>query len=196
MVVARNFLFFRPIQTSPGAHPPLCIMGTGVLSRGQSGRGVALTTHTSSAKVSMSRVTPLFPLCAGMKCDGETLTLRTVSCRRKRKPRSKWKYREMVTFRPWPRFRIVEVACTCQISGAKTVKLCYLTICFKLIYSPRSSHSCFIHALNKRDVIEWKCVSSLLCVNSGFMGICLCHTKKISQSYQHEERIRVLALVQ
>ena len=34
-----------PVQTGPGAHPAFCTMGTGSLSREQSGQGVALTTH-------------------------------------------------------------------------------------------------------------------------------------------------------
>jgi hypothetical protein len=34
-----------PVQTGPGAHAASCTMGTGSLSRGQSGRGVALTTQ-------------------------------------------------------------------------------------------------------------------------------------------------------
>ena len=37
--------FSAPVQTGPGAHPAFCTMGTGSLSRGQSGRGVALTNH-------------------------------------------------------------------------------------------------------------------------------------------------------
>jgi hypothetical protein len=37
--------FSAPVQTGPGAHPASYTMGTGSLSRGESGRGVALTTH-------------------------------------------------------------------------------------------------------------------------------------------------------
>jgi hypothetical protein len=37
--------FSIPVQTDPGAHPASFTMITGFLSRGQSGRGVALTTH-------------------------------------------------------------------------------------------------------------------------------------------------------
>jgi hypothetical protein len=37
--------FSTPVQTCPGAHPASYIMGTGSLSWGYSGRGVALTTH-------------------------------------------------------------------------------------------------------------------------------------------------------
>jgi hypothetical protein len=34
-----------PVQTGPGAHPTSYTFGTDSLSRGQSGRGVALTIH-------------------------------------------------------------------------------------------------------------------------------------------------------
>jgi len=37
--------FSAPIQTGPGSHTASYTMGTGSLSGGQSGRGVALTTH-------------------------------------------------------------------------------------------------------------------------------------------------------
>jgi len=37
--------FSAPVQTSPGAHPASYTMGTGSLSRGQSSRGVVLTTQ-------------------------------------------------------------------------------------------------------------------------------------------------------
>jgi hypothetical protein len=37
--------FSVPVQTDHGAHPASFTMITGSLSRGQSGRGVALTTH-------------------------------------------------------------------------------------------------------------------------------------------------------
>ena len=43
--VGRRFSTF--VQTVPGAHPTSYTMGTGSLSRGQSGRGVAITIHTS-----------------------------------------------------------------------------------------------------------------------------------------------------
>jgi hypothetical protein len=59
MVEARNFLQTHPDQPWGPSAP--CIMGTGVLSRGQNGRGVALTTHASGAEVSMSRANPLLP---------------------------------------------------------------------------------------------------------------------------------------
>jgi len=36
-------------QTGPGAHPASYTMGTGSLSREQSGRGMALTTHPPSS---------------------------------------------------------------------------------------------------------------------------------------------------
>ena len=180
MVEARNFLFSRPVQTSPGAHPAPCIMDTAVLSRGQSRRGVALTTHASSAEVSMSRATPLLPpLSACMKCYGETLTLRTVSWRRYGKTRSKWKYKEIVAFRPWPRFRIFEMACISQISGAKTGKLCYLTICFILICSSISSHRCFTHTLNKETWFNGSVSAVKRVWTQEFMRMCVCDTKKI-----------------
>jgi len=37
--------FSAPVQNGPGAHPASYKMGTGFLSPGQSGRGVALTTQ-------------------------------------------------------------------------------------------------------------------------------------------------------
>jgi len=37
--------FSAHFQTCPGAHPAFCTIGTGSLSRGYSGRAVALTTH-------------------------------------------------------------------------------------------------------------------------------------------------------
>jgi hypothetical protein len=36
---------FSLVQTDPAAHPASFTMGTGSLSRGQSGRGVTLTVH-------------------------------------------------------------------------------------------------------------------------------------------------------
>jgi hypothetical protein len=42
LVVAR---FSASVQTSPGAHPASCTMGTGSLARGTVGVGMALTTH-------------------------------------------------------------------------------------------------------------------------------------------------------
>ena len=42
-------VFSAPVQTGPGAHPASYKIGIGSLSRGQSGRGVALTTHTHLA---------------------------------------------------------------------------------------------------------------------------------------------------
>ena len=41
--------FSAPVQTGPGAHPASCRIGTGSLSRGLSGQGVALTTHSHLA---------------------------------------------------------------------------------------------------------------------------------------------------
>jgi hypothetical protein len=45
--------FYTPVQTGLGIHPASYTMGTGSLARGEggSGRGMALTTHTSSAEV-------------------------------------------------------------------------------------------------------------------------------------------------
>ena len=37
--------FSAPVQTSPGAHPAFCTMGTGSFPRVKSGRGMLLTTH-------------------------------------------------------------------------------------------------------------------------------------------------------
>ena len=37
--------FSAAVETALGAHPPSCTMGTGSLSRGKSGRCVALTAH-------------------------------------------------------------------------------------------------------------------------------------------------------
>jgi len=37
--------FHAPIQTSPGAHPAYCAMGTGSISWGKHGQSMALTTH-------------------------------------------------------------------------------------------------------------------------------------------------------
>ena len=36
---------FPPVQTSPGAHPPSCTVGTGSFPGVKYGRGVTLTTH-------------------------------------------------------------------------------------------------------------------------------------------------------
>jgi len=38
--------FSAPVQTGPGAYPASYKMDTGPLSRGESGRGVTLATHT------------------------------------------------------------------------------------------------------------------------------------------------------
>jgi hypothetical protein len=37
--------FSAPVQTSPGAHPGFCIMGTGFFPGVKSGRGVTLTPY-------------------------------------------------------------------------------------------------------------------------------------------------------
>ena len=46
-LVGRDFSL--PVQTDPEVHPASCIVGTGYLSRGQSGRRVALTIHSCLA---------------------------------------------------------------------------------------------------------------------------------------------------
>ena len=48
--------FSAPVHTGLGAHPAACTMGTGSLSRGKSGRGVALTTHPQSSAEVKERV--------------------------------------------------------------------------------------------------------------------------------------------
>jgi hypothetical protein len=42
---ARYFSLLRNVQTGSGAHPTPSSVGTGVLSRGKSGRGVKFTIH-------------------------------------------------------------------------------------------------------------------------------------------------------
>jgi len=55
--------FPHPVQTDPGAHPASYTMGTGSLSRGQNGRGVALTIHIHLVpKLRKSRAIPLLHL--------------------------------------------------------------------------------------------------------------------------------------
>ena len=44
----RYFPLLRNVQTSSVAHPASYSIGTGLLSRGESGRGVKLTTHLAS----------------------------------------------------------------------------------------------------------------------------------------------------
>jgi hypothetical protein len=41
--------FSAHVQTDPGAHPVFCTIGSESLSKGQSGRGVALTTPTNQS---------------------------------------------------------------------------------------------------------------------------------------------------
>jgi hypothetical protein len=55
-----------PVQTDPVAHPASYTMGTGSLSRGQSGRGVALTTHPQRLGERKSRDTSPSPVWAFM----------------------------------------------------------------------------------------------------------------------------------
>ena len=57
--------FSAPVQTSPGAHPASCTMGTGSFPGVKSSRGVLLTTHPLLVLWSRkSRATPLLPLWA------------------------------------------------------------------------------------------------------------------------------------
>jgi len=56
---------FPPIQTSPGAHPASCKMGTGYFSGVKCGRGMLLTTHPPLVPRSWkSRAIPLPTLWA------------------------------------------------------------------------------------------------------------------------------------
>jgi hypothetical protein len=67
---------FPPIQTSPGAHPGSCTMGTGSFLGVKSGRGVLLTTHPPLApRLWKSRAIPLPPLGHNQACNGVTLPL-------------------------------------------------------------------------------------------------------------------------
>jgi len=57
--------FSAPVQTSPGAHPASCTMGTGSFQRVKSGRGVTLTPHPLLLPWSWkSRAIPLLPVWA------------------------------------------------------------------------------------------------------------------------------------
>jgi len=57
--------FSTPVNTSHGAHPASCTMGTGSFLGVKSGRGVPLTPHTLLVLWSrMSRGIPLVPLWA------------------------------------------------------------------------------------------------------------------------------------
>jgi hypothetical protein len=74
-VGARDFLFSTPVETGTGAHPASCATGTGSLSRGLSGQGVALTTHPRRVpSLRMNRAVPLLPVCTSMACYWETFT--------------------------------------------------------------------------------------------------------------------------
>jgi len=48
--------FSAPVQTSPGAHPASCTMGTGSFPGAKSGRGMTLTPHPPSNAVGHERV--------------------------------------------------------------------------------------------------------------------------------------------
>jgi len=53
---------FPPVQTSPGAHPASCTMGTGSFLGVKCGRGVLLTIHPLLApRSAKSRAIPLPP---------------------------------------------------------------------------------------------------------------------------------------
>ena len=67
--------FSAPVQTDPGTHPASYTMGTGSLSRGQSGRVVALTTHSFQRRgLRNSRAILLLPLWAFVACSRATFT--------------------------------------------------------------------------------------------------------------------------
>jgi hypothetical protein len=56
--------FSAPVQTSPGAHPVSCTIGTVSFPGVKSGRGVMLTPHPLPVPWSRkSRTIPLLPLC-------------------------------------------------------------------------------------------------------------------------------------
>ena len=48
--------FSTPLQTSPGAHPASCTMGTGSFPGVKSGQGMTLTPHPPSSAVGHERV--------------------------------------------------------------------------------------------------------------------------------------------
>jgi len=57
--------FSAPVQTSPGAHPASCTIGTGSFPAVKSGRGVTLTPHPLPVPWSRKRrAIPLLPLWA------------------------------------------------------------------------------------------------------------------------------------
>jgi hypothetical protein len=61
-VVARDFLFTTPIQTSSGAQPASCTRGIRSLSRDYNGHDMALNTHLHPVlSLTMSRVTSTIP---------------------------------------------------------------------------------------------------------------------------------------
>jgi hypothetical protein len=65
---------FTSVQTSPGYHPTSFSMDTGVLCRGQSGRGMMLTAHLDlELRLRMNGAIPLFPLYAFMVWTGTNL---------------------------------------------------------------------------------------------------------------------------
>jgi hypothetical protein len=69
------FLFYKNIQTVFGAHLASYSMDPGILSRGQSGQGVNLTTHIHLAPRlrTSGNIHPL-PLYAFMALTGKTLS--------------------------------------------------------------------------------------------------------------------------
>jgi hypothetical protein len=67
----RNEMFFfsTPVQTVPRAHPASCKMGTGLLSQGKIGRGVALSIHPYLLpRLRMSGAIPLLSLWVFILC--------------------------------------------------------------------------------------------------------------------------------
>jgi len=60
--VVRDFVLSAPVQTGRGIHPASRTMDTGALTKGQSGRGVALTSDPHvETRLRMSTAEPLLP---------------------------------------------------------------------------------------------------------------------------------------
>jgi len=56
----RDFLFWMPMKTGPGANPDSCILGNGAVYAGGGGQGVLLTTHCHlEPRLRMRRSVPL-----------------------------------------------------------------------------------------------------------------------------------------
>jgi hypothetical protein len=70
----RRFFLLRNVCTSSAVHPASCSLDAGVLSRGENGRRVMLTTHFHVAlRLRMSRATPVVSLYSFMAMTGTTL---------------------------------------------------------------------------------------------------------------------------